>query len=135
MLIEFRFGNFRSFRDEQVLSMVAASGKGYDELPENVVEAGGLKLLRSAAIYGANASGKSNVINALTFAYLAVAGPNSLAGGDEEALLGKSSLLRSLFPGASPFRLDASSASKPRSFGGSETQPQTTHADMRVVQE
>jgi AAA15 family ATPase/GTPase len=63
MLIEFRVKNFRSFKDEQVLSMVASSDK--ESLPNNVVEAGKLRLLKTAAIYGANASGKSNLIWAL----------------------------------------------------------------------
>jgi hypothetical protein len=70
MLVEFRFGNFRSFREEQTLSLVAASKLQGD--PErdraNVFlarEKPELKLLRAAAIYGANASGKSNAIRAL----------------------------------------------------------------------
>jgi uncharacterized protein len=67
MLIEFRFGNFRSFKDVATLSMVAASKIHAD--PEldagNVVNVrDGLDALRVAAIYGANASGKSNIITA-----------------------------------------------------------------------
>ncbi len=63
MLIEFRVENFRSFKGEQVLSMVAS---GSDKsLPENCMDAGKLKLLHGAAIYGPNASGKSNLITAL----------------------------------------------------------------------
>lgn len=62
MLVEFRVRNFRSFRDEQVLSLVA----GRDAtLNENCVVEGRLKLLKAVAIYGANASGKSNLIKAL----------------------------------------------------------------------
>ena len=64
MLIEFRVKNFRSFRDEQVLSLVASNDKS---LPNNCTEVGDLKLLRSAAIYGPNASGKSNLVKALLF--------------------------------------------------------------------
>ena len=69
MFIEFTFGNFRSFRDTTTLSMVAAKLKSkYANLDsDNVFEtAGGLKLLRSKAIYGANASGKSNVAKAIS---------------------------------------------------------------------
>ena len=62
MLVEFRVKNFRSFKDEQVLSMVAAPGD--DSLPENV-HRGQVNLLKSAAIYGPNASGKSNLIRAM----------------------------------------------------------------------
>ncbi|MCK4602394.1 MAG: AAA family ATPase, partial [Phycisphaerae bacterium] len=64
MLIEFRVSNLRSFRDEQVLSLVAGSG---NELPGNCMDVGGNQLVRTAAIYGPNASGKSNLIDALGF--------------------------------------------------------------------
>jgi uncharacterized protein len=67
-LIDFTFGNFRSFRDEATLSMIAAEGlPAKPEVTErNVIPnvRPGLDLLRVAAIYGANASGKSNVIKA-----------------------------------------------------------------------
>jgi len=70
MLIEFTVGNFRSFRDPQTLSLVAAPIKSKDPaLDENSVirMADNPDLLTSAAIYGANASGKSNLIQALAF--------------------------------------------------------------------
>ncbi len=68
MLLRFRFSNFRSFREEQELSLVAASGlKESDQIlvfhPPNSTEG----VLPVAAIYGANASGKTNVIRALRF--------------------------------------------------------------------
>ncbi|HSK76482.1 MAG TPA: AAA family ATPase [Thermoanaerobaculia bacterium] len=65
MLIRFRVSNFRSLRDEQELSMVAAFRDGRD----NLVALEGLDadLLRVAGIYGANAAGKSNVLEALKF--------------------------------------------------------------------
>lgn len=70
MLIEFTVGNFRSIRERVTLSMVASSlvskDKRLDE--ENVFSAGdGLRLLKCAAIYGANGSGKSNLFKALRF--------------------------------------------------------------------
>ncbi|MDR0779125.1 MAG: ATP-binding protein [Pseudomonadales bacterium] len=68
MLIEFRVKNFRSLRDEQVLSLVASQDKTLADA--NTVPTG-LKatpaLLKSAVIYGANASGKSNLIHALQY--------------------------------------------------------------------
>ena len=70
MLIEFTVGNFRSFRDPQTLSLVAAPIKSKDpELDENTVikTAANPDLLTSAAMYGANASGKSNLVRALAF--------------------------------------------------------------------
>lgn len=70
MLVEFRFGNFRSFKDEAVLSMLAAPQLDGDaELDEKnvfaVPERPKLRLLRTAGIYGANASGKSNLLFAM----------------------------------------------------------------------
>lgn len=69
MLIEFTVGNFRSFKDPVTLSMVAANitakNKTVDQ--ENTFQQGNHRLLKSAAIYGANASGKSNLIAALNF--------------------------------------------------------------------
>jgi hypothetical protein len=70
MLIEFRVGNFRSFKDPITFSMVAANiaaaDKSLDE--QNVATIDDeLTLLRSAAIYGANGSGKSNFALAIKF--------------------------------------------------------------------
>ena len=62
MLIEFRVKNFRSIKEQQLLTMVATKD---DQLLDNMATVGKLRLLHSAAIYGANASGKSNVIKAL----------------------------------------------------------------------
>jgi len=70
MLVEFRFGNFSSFKDEAVLSMIAAPQLDGDvELDKKNVFAvpghANLRLLRTAGVYGANASGKSNVFKAV----------------------------------------------------------------------
>lgn len=75
MLIDFSFGNFRSFKDLHTLSMVAANiTSRYEEVDrENVARVGDkLKLLKSKAIYGANASGKSNIVKAM-FTFLTIA--------------------------------------------------------------
>lgn len=72
MLIEFRVENHRSIRDEQVLSMEAGRvGDENDPRPRKV-EGYAKKLLPVAALYGANASGKSNVLSALAFMRVAV---------------------------------------------------------------
>ena len=64
MLVEFRVENHRSIRDEQVLTM-AAGRVGHPEDPRpRVVEGHSDPLLPVAALYGANASGKSNVLDA-----------------------------------------------------------------------
>ena len=104
MLIEFRVKNFRSLRDEQVLSLVASKDKTL--LDTNTVVTGVNAvpaLLRSAVVYGANASGKSNLIKAMQYMRAVVA---------ESATV--------IQPGQSfsvqPFRLDAESASQPTEF-------------------
>lgn len=66
MIIEFSVYNFKSIADKQTLSLVADAG---NELEKNIItldDPKKLKLLRSAAIYGANAAGKSNIIEAIT---------------------------------------------------------------------
>lgn len=76
MLVEFRIKNFRSLRDEQVLSLVASADKTM--LDTHALDTG-LKavphLLKSAVVYGANASGKSNLIKALQYMRGVVLGP------------------------------------------------------------
>ena len=67
MLIEFRVENHRSLRDEQALTLEAGRiGESSDPRPRGVA-GHGEKLLPAAVIYGANASGKSNVLAALAF--------------------------------------------------------------------
>jgi len=70
MLIEFSVGNYRSFREVVTFSMVAAKLHSKPKvLDENNIfrMPGQPDLLTSAAIYGANASGKSNLIAAIRF--------------------------------------------------------------------
>ena len=63
MLLQFRFSNFRSFKNETVLDMRAS---GSNEYSDHVRQEGVDKVLPVASIYGANASGKSNVFRALS---------------------------------------------------------------------
>ncbi len=70
MLIEFTVGNFRSFKERVTLSMVAAKLNALDpQIDQNNTFKvdDDLTLLTSAGIYGANASGKSNLIKAMGF--------------------------------------------------------------------
>lgn len=104
MLVEFRVENFRSLRKEQVLSLVASRDRA---LADTHVVPTGLKavpnLLRSAAVYGANASGKSNLIKALQYMRGVVAeSATAIQPGQTFAV--------------QPFRLDAQSANEPTSF-------------------
>ena len=67
MLVEFSVTNFRSIRDKQTLSMV--KGKGHEHEATHTFKPtapGSETLLKSAAIYGANAAGKSNIIKAIS---------------------------------------------------------------------
>ena len=65
MIIDLTVKNFRSFRDEQMLSMVAESGLSRHRENLKAIEDGKLFVLRSAVILGANASGKSNILKAI----------------------------------------------------------------------
>lgn len=104
MLLDFRVKNFRSLRDEQTLSLVAAKDKSLQELNTML---SGIKaaptLLRSVAIYGPNAGGKSNLIKALQYMRAVVAESASV-----------------MQPGQTfnvqPFRLDALSVAQPTEF-------------------
>ena len=67
MVLEFKVENFRSFKHEQVFSFVAEATKSK---PHNVFDVplpkgNDVRLLKSAVVYGANASGKSNFLKAL----------------------------------------------------------------------
>lgn len=64
MLIQFRFQNYKSFRDDTILDLSATK---ITEHTEHVIRLGNEKILPVTAIYGANASGKSNVIKAFFF--------------------------------------------------------------------
>lgn len=62
MLLSFTVGNFRSFKESKTFSMKAAS---IQEHKDFVRESNNAKLLPVAAVYGANSSGKSNLLSAL----------------------------------------------------------------------
>ena len=104
MLVEFRTKNFRSLRDEQVLSFVASTDK---TLLDTHALGTGLKaaphLLKSAVVYGANASGKSNLIKALQYMRGVVLESAALQPGQR-------------FDKLQPFKLDSASVSQPTEF-------------------
>ena len=64
MLIQFSVENYLSIKDKVVLSLLASRDS---EHPEHLILDGNKNYLKSAVIYGANASGKSNVLNAFWF--------------------------------------------------------------------
>ncbi|WP_319502961.1 ATP-binding protein [uncultured Draconibacterium sp.] len=63
MIIEFTVGNFLSFRNKKTLSLEATN---ITEYKESTFKAGKFNLLKSAVLYGANSSGKSNFIKAMS---------------------------------------------------------------------
>jgi len=72
MLVNFKVKNFRSFYEETLFSMQATANKEHAELntftiDEKLLPKNENELLKSAIIFGANASGKSNIIKALKF--------------------------------------------------------------------
>lgn len=65
MLVDFSVKNFKSFDEQQVLSLLKENGSEHSENSFTVGAKKNLELLKSAAVYGANASGKSNLIQAI----------------------------------------------------------------------
>lgn len=63
MIIEFSVANFLSFKDKVTFGMLANSSDG---LNDNYIEVNNRKILKTSAIYGANASGKTNLFKILT---------------------------------------------------------------------
>lgn len=100
MIQELKIKNFMSFRDEVTLSFEATKDTTFEDY--HVVEvAPGVRLLRFAMVYGANASGKSNLLYALDFLQdFIFAKPGDL----EEST------------GAIPFKLDAVTPKEPSEF-------------------
>ena len=64
MLIRFNFKNFKSFKNENCLDMEATSLKEHEY---NVAKIENVEYLKVSAIYGANASGKTNVLQAFDY--------------------------------------------------------------------
>lgn len=101
MLIDFSVENYRSIADKQVISFVATKHRS-EARGEPAVECEGLrtqKLLSSVVIYGANASGKSNVLRALA-EFCALVGRSAKEGKH----------------GIRPFLLDPATANEPSRF-------------------
>jgi uncharacterized protein len=104
MLVEFRVKNFRSLRDEQVLSLVASRDKSLRDT--HTLDTGVTavpNLLRSAALYAANAGGKSNLIKAMQYMRgVVLESATAIQPGQTFAV--------------QPFRLDERHASQPTEF-------------------
>jgi AAA15 family ATPase/GTPase len=96
MLISFSVRNYRTFRERVEWSLIASADKTRED--DNVVElpAFGLRLLKSAVAYGANASGKSKLVGALDYMRRFV------KNSSEKGQVGK-------LTGVIPFRLNSAS--------------------------
>lgn len=107
MLIQFNFKNFKSFRDDAILDLSATKISEYND---RVIEIGGEKILPAAAIFGANASGKSNIQHA--FSYMVYYVLRSFAfGGDVDEKKNKSEFVQ-----PTPFLFDNRSKDAPSTF-------------------
>lgn len=82
MLVEFSVKNFKSFKEKVTFSMEAATGT---ENEKNMINIPNIneKILKSTAIYGANASGKTNLINAFSAAILMIRNSNNRQVGEK----------------------------------------------------
>lgn len=103
MIVDFTVTNFRSIKSEQILSMHVPHAKSH--LPSHVAYPAGEKIgvLRSVGIYGANASGKSNVLLAFGALWYVVARSGDLKEGGK-------------IPCYEPFRLSEDSRQLPVTF-------------------
>ncbi|MBW8334815.1 MAG: ATP-binding protein [Prolixibacteraceae bacterium] len=74
MVLEIRISNFFSIRDEVALDFRAANIKSANAmaLADNIFEQDKTNVLKTIAIYGANASGKSNIIKTIRFCHAMV---------------------------------------------------------------
>lgn len=64
MLIRFNVENFLSFNDKVEFSLIANRER---RLPTHIIKGDGVNILKSSVIYGANASGKTNLVKAIDF--------------------------------------------------------------------
>lgn len=75
MLIQFSIKNFMSIKDKVTFSMLASKDKQHEE---NLIKGEKENFLKSAVIYGANASGKSNLFKALNLVVLMLRNSNNM---------------------------------------------------------
>lgn len=99
MLVQFSVENYMSIKDKVVFSMLASSDK---ELSENVINNKTEKCLKSAVIYGANASGKSNFLKAIKAVEIMMINSNNMQPGMTLPI--------------TPFKFDSDFAARPSSF-------------------
>lgn len=102
MIVEFSVANYLSFKESVTLSMVSSTNREFSNT--HVFQTDNeMKLLKSAAIYGANGSGKSNICKALSFML------NFIRTSSKETQVGEKI-------DVSPFKLSTETDQKPSSF-------------------
>lgn len=99
MLIEFSVTNFLSFKDKNTFTMIASSD---NTLKDNYVEINNEKILKMTAIYGANASGKTNLFKILVMVSSMIKHSNFFAPNVLLPIV--------------PFKLDKETVNKPSEF-------------------
>lgn len=106
MIIEFSVENYKSFKTKQTLSMVASADKEFSGnlISPSVKGLKNVKLLNSAILYGANASGKSNLLEAMRFMSTFVTTSATKLKPEEPI-------------NVSPFKLNSKTAKQPSTFG------------------
>lgn len=129
MIIDFSITNFRSFQGQQLFSMNAEAGLKRLSGNFSEIEDGKLSILRSAAIFGPNASGKSNLLKGIS-ALKWLTSRSRLAEENES------------IPAYEPFKLSSGDHGKPTEFdiefvvpSGIRYQYSVTYTKMRVITE
>lgn len=103
MLVEFSVENYLSFLKKQTLSLVASEDEAMLESTFSMPGDSDMRLVKSAVIYGANASGKSNLLRAIsTLKKIVASSASRMQQGDKFDL--------------QPFRLNSQSQKQPTSF-------------------
>jgi hypothetical protein len=104
MLWQFTVKNYKTFKDKAILSLIASSYDKKTREAENIYldEVFNKRILKSAVVYGANASGKSTLINAIAFMRLFVLRSSRGQQGDSIDV--------------DPFRLSVTTENKPSEF-------------------
>lgn len=99
MLIQFSVANYLSIKNKCILSLNPSTDK---EHPENITSTGKDTALNGVVIYGANASGKSNLFKAITTSILMIRGSHNIQLGERLPVV--------------PFKFDPNYADMPTSF-------------------
>lgn len=73
MLLQFNVTNYMSYKNEVILSLIAGKDKEHEDI---LINCGKDKVLPTISIYGSNASGKTNIFKALSFAIMFVRNSN-----------------------------------------------------------